>query len=372
MKLAIITWCNYHNFGTYLQAYALQTFLRKNNYDVKILDDYTYSVKQPIFIITKILVKKFVKQLFFHSYLKDDKLDHSSGKLFEQFKTKFLQVDSNIEQLGKLDERYDAYVCGSDQIWNPGGFVRKDNDFYFASFGNNPKIAYAPSIGVKEIPSQYKEHFSKLIFDFAFLSTREQNAAEVLNDLCGKTVETVVDPTLLLSREEWFHLVEPCEKTQPYIFVYLLSYNQVYIDCVYEYSAKHNLNVRMVKPCGVKIPIEGIESAGPLEFLQLIADASVVMTDSFHAVLFSIIYRKHFIVFKRFKDTNKASQNSRIENLLSMIKRPDCFIGEDKLHQVDEVESLEFDDIDKELSPFIDKSKAYLLNALKVVNNERS
>lgn len=372
MKIAIITWCNYHNYGTYLQAYALQTFLRKYNYEVCILDDYQYSVKLPSFVKTKILIKKLIKLVFFHSSLKDDKLDRSSDALYELFKQKFLNIDSNVKQLEQLDGHYDAYVCGSDQIWNPGGFERVGHEFYFASFGNKPKIAYAPSIGVKEIPNKDKEHFSKLISDFAFLSTREQYASNVLKELCGKSIETVVDPTLLLSRQDWYQLVPPCERAQPYIFVYLLTYNQAYIDRVYEYSARYNLKIRMVKPCGINIPIAGVEPAGPLEFLRLISNASVVMTDSFHAVLFSIIYRKQFVVFKRFKDTNKASQNSRIENLLSMIKRLDCFIDEDKLRQVDEVKNFDFDEIDKNLAPFVNMSKDYLLNALNVVSNERS
>lgn len=372
MKLAIITWCNYHNFGTYLQAYALQTFLKKNGFTVNILDDYQYSVKQPFFVAFKIAIKNFIKRLFFQSHLKDDKLDALSGKLYESFKQIFLKVDSNVKPLNKIDERYDAYVCGSDQIWNPGGFIRKGNDFYFASFANKTKVAYAPSIGVKEIPKEYKEHYSKLISDFAFLSTREQSASELLRNLCGKVVETVVDPTLLMRREDWFQLVAPAKVAQSYIFVYLLTYNQSYIERIYEYSGKHNLKVRIVKPCGVKIPIEGVEPAGPLEFIKLISEASIVMTDSFHAVLFSLIYRKQFVVFKRFKDTNKASQNSRIENLLSRINLLDSFIDESNLNQLAGEYKFDFDDIDKNLAPFIDKSKDYLLNALRIIKNERS
>lgn len=372
MKIAIITWCNYHNYGTYLQAYALQAFLRKYNHEVSILDDYQYSVKLPSFVKTKILIKKLIKQVFFHSSLTDDKLDRSSDALYELFKQKYLQIDSDVRQLEQLDGHYDAYICGSDQIWNPCVFDRVGHEFYFASFGKKPKIAYAPSIGVKEIPNEYKEHFSKLISDFAFLSTREKNASEILKDLSGRCVETVVDPTLLLSRQDWYQLVSPSEKTLPYIFVYLLTYNQTYIDRVYEYSERYNLKIRMVKPCGINIPIAGVEAAGPLEFLKLISNASVVMTDSFHAVLFSIIYKKQFVVFKRFKDTNRSSQNSRIENLLSMIKRQNCFVDEDTLSKIGEVKKFDFDEIDKKLAPYVNKSKDYLLNALNVVSNERS
>lgn len=373
MKLAIITWCNYHNFGTFLQVYALQTFLKNNGYDAKIIDDYKFSVKQPFLIEIKIFLKKFIKQIYFHFRLKNDNMDKISVALYDLFKQKYLDVDYDVKSLQKLNKRYESYICGSDQIWNPGGFARKDNDFYFASFTKSPKIAYAPSIGVKEIPDEYKKHFTQLISDFSFLSMREHTAAKVLMDICGKTIETVVDPTLLLDRQDWYKLVDICTNNQKYVFVYFLTYNQAYINQAREYANKHGLKLRIVKPCGVKMPVGEMESAGPIEFLRLISEASFVMTDSFHAVIFSIIYKKQFVVFKRFKDTDKDSQNSRIENFLSMIKLPERLIGKENLQQINNnIHNINFDEVDMKLNNFISNSKNYLLSALKAIGNGRS
>ena len=157
MKVAIITWCCYYNFGTYLQAYALQRFLSEKGYDVKIIDDYHFSLEQPFRVRIKSFLKNIIKKFFFRDRYEFRKIDKISARKYRSFKKEYLSVDYHIKSLSKVNQRYDVFICGSDQIWNPGGFGRKDNDYYFASFANKPKIAYAPSIGVKSIPSEYKK-----------------------------------------------------------------------------------------------------------------------------------------------------------------------------------------------------------------------
>lgn len=368
MKLAIITWCNYHNFGTFLQAYALQTFLKGLGYEVTIIDDYEFSVKRHLWACFKFSVKTIVKKLFFHSKWQIEKIDKESDVLYDVFKRKYLIVDFDIIPLQKLNDRYSAFICGSDQIWNPGGFLRDGNDFYFASFASKPKIAYAPSLGVKEIPLEHRVRFSQLISDFSFLSTRERIAAKVLTDISNKRVDTVVDPTLLLDRQDWYRLVDVYISSEKYIFVYLLTYNQVYFEKAKEYANKYNLKLRIVKPCGVNIPIDEIESAGPMEFLKMIAGASYVMTDSFHAAIFSLIYRKQFVVFKRFRETNTLSQNSRLEYLLNMADLYERLIDEENLNNIYSLQIIDFKIVDVKLNNYITHSRDYLQNALKTID----
>lgn len=368
MKLAIITWCNYHNFGTFLQAYALQAYLKTLGYEATIIDDYEFSVKRSLWVYFKFSGKTIIKKLFFHSKWQIEKIDKESDALYDIFKRKHLIVDSDIKPLQKLNDRYAAFICGSDQIWNPGGFIRDGNDFYFASFASRPKMAYAPSIGVKEIPQEHREKFSQLISDFSFLSTRERIAAKVLTDLSNKRVETVVDPTLLLYRQDWYRLADVYTPSDKYVFVYLLTYNRVYIDKVKEYANKHNLKFRIVKPCGVNIPVNEIESAGPMEFLKIIAGASYVMTDSFHAAIFSLIYRKQFVVFRRFRETDTLSQNSRVEYLLNMLDLYERLIDEENLNNIYGLQIIDFKIVDVKLNNYIIHSKDYLQNALKAID----
>lgn len=372
MKVGIITWCCYYNFGTYLQAYALQTFLKRNGYENYILNDYHYSVERPLFTKIKIALKYFVKNTFLRkrcAYLKTDSI---SSRQYEDFKSSYLAVDYKVVPLIELNNRYDVFVCGSDQIWNPGGFSRKGNDFYFASFATKPKISYAPSIGVRKIPDEYKKHFLELISDFSFLSVREKSASKVLSDICGKKIETVLDPTLLLDRSDWLKLLSSPKTDTKYLFLYLLTYNQHYVDVAYDFAARHNLRVRVVKSYGINLHIKDAEPAGPLEFLNLLAGASYVMTDSFHATIFSIHYQKDFVIFKRFKDTDLIGQNSRVENLLERVGLKNRLVGEGALPLLYQQHSIDYQVVDERLKLEKIHSRKYLLNALRQIEDERS
>ena len=134
----------------------------------------------------------------------------------------------------------------------------------------------------------------------------------------------------------------------------------------------HNLKVRVVKACGVNLHIDEAEPAGPLEFLNMIAGASYVMTDSFHAAIFSMIYNKAFVVFKRFKDNDVASQNSRVENLLGKVGIKERLIDENHLEFIDALTDIDFGQVDHLIKREIQDSQQYLINALKIVQNERS
>lgn len=371
MKVAIITWCCYYNFGTYLQAYALQAFLQKNGYNVTIINDYHYSLEQPLSVAIKGLLKKIIKKLFFKERFAVQKIDDLSVQKYHSFKKTYLSVDYQVESLPEVNQRYDIFLCGSDQIWNPGGFNREGNDFYFASFATKPKIAYAPSLGVNNIPQEHKVHFAELISDFSFLSVREKAASVLLSEICDKKVDTVLDPTFLLDRENWLDLVENKLSDEKYLFLYLLTCNQKYIAVAYSFASAHHLKVRVVKPCGVDLKIKDSEPAGPLEFLNMIAGASYVMTDSFHAAIFSIHYKKEFVVFKRFKDTDAKSQNSRVENLLLASGLENRLIGEDSLGDLTTLIGIDYQEVDKRLQAKKLHSQNYLLHAIETVKNER-
>lgn len=371
MKIAIITWCCYYNFGTYLQAYALQTFLKEKGYDAKIIDDYHYSLEQPLSVRIKCFLKNIIKFIFFRERYVIQKTDDLSAQKYKSFKKRYLSVDCQVDSLAEVNQRYDIFVCGSDQIWNPGGFDRKGNDFYFASFASKPKIAYAPSIGVRSIPKERKRHFAELVSDFSFLSVREKAASKLLSDLCNKKIYTVLDPTLLLDRKFWFDLVKTKRSDEEYLFLYLLTCNKDYITAAYNFAANHHLKVRVVKSCGVNLNIKEAEPAGPLEFLNMIAGASYVMTDSFHAAIFSIQYKKEFLVFKRFKDADVTSQNSRIENLLFTSGLDNRLIDEGTLSDLDKFTAIDYHEVDKRLQVEKLHSQNYLLHALETVKDER-
>lgn len=370
MQVAIVTWCTYTNFGTYLQAYALQNYISGLGYEVKILDDSSI-IPIPKTLRYRLLhpIKEQIKFLLKPSFRKLDKQDIRSKGLYKSFRDDYLVIDKYIHPLQDLDKKYDIYVCGSDQIWSPIGFDTDENkDFYFASFSKNRKIAYASSIGVSKIPEKYTNHYKQLLSSFSSLSSRENNGVNELAHITNKSVEHVVDPTLLLSKDQWTDLLAKEGNNglskERYVLLYLLTYNLSYIQNAIVFAKRNNLELKVIHSIGVSMNDLRTEDAGPIEFMKLIKNASFIFTDSFHGTIFSIIFEKQFITFKRFKDEDKNSQNSRVYDLLNQLKFGDRLKGEDS-HARENYESIDYANVQTTLESFVQSSKNYLVKALK-------
>lgn len=361
-RIAIITWLTYRNYGTLLQAYALQYYLKNKGYNNAILNDKTIIPKPSkkkalIRRIALFIIRK--RKIFNKIKLKND-------ALFEQFKRRYIQVDYNVEDLLGIEQRYDTFICGSDQIWNPFSLDNPNAGFYFASFTTKKKIAYAPSFGVSEIPRQYNARLEDFTIEFAFLSAREKQGVDILHELTGKEVVRVVDPTLLLDKEQWNMLLpqkSPCK--EKYILAYFLTPNAVFLNSAKEYAKRRGLKLKMFftdknyygYDCDLII-------AGPIEFLHYVRHAEILFTDSFHGSIFASIFHIQFFTFRRFKQTDK-SQNSRVENLLEMMGISERLLSEDSCDQINKLLDIDFTLVDDNLAPFIRKSKEYLEKALQ-------
>ena len=371
MNIAIITWNNFCNFGTFLQAYALQKYLSNIGVNAVIIDDYHFSVRKTLIDNIIHYVKFILKFLFFRKKYENQRKEDKSVKNYQYFKKQYLNIDSDVLPLERLNHRYDLFVCGSDQIWNPGVFNKYEaHKFYFATFASKPKVAYAPSVGRSEIPKEIEHLYKEMISDFSKLSTRELGVSNVLEKISGKQIDTVLDPTLLLERDEWYKLVRQSDDSSNTLLLYLLTYNIAYYNKAVVYAKQNGLNLVVIKPCGVNMPVDETVSAGPIEFLQLISTSKFIMTDSFHAVIFSIIYKKQFAALKRFKKNNKENQNIRLDNLLNIVNLADRFIDEDSLSNIEILPILNYSQVDILLSDYINHSKEYLINAIKIVGNE--
>lgn len=362
-SLAIITWVTYRNFGTFLQAFALQQYLCEKGFDCKILNDSSYIINY------KPNWKHKLKKLFLKLVQKDfrefEKSCTKSHSLFNKFKQIMLHIDYN-HHLSSLDSKYDIYICGSDQIWNPFFLDNPNSGFFYASFTKKKKIAYAPSIGVSKVPHQYKEQLKEQIICFDYLSAREQQGVDALHELTGKNVSKVVDPTLLLDVDEWNRLLPiepPCQ--QKYILAYFLTPNKIFINLAIEYAHRNNMRLKMFftdKTC-YNYDCDLI-TAGPIDFLHYIKHAECLFTDSFHGSIFASIFHTQFFTFKRFKQTAE-SQNSRVENLLTMMGIGERLIDETNYNNIYKLTDIDFQQVSKNIAPFIEKSKLYLLNALQ-------
>lgn len=323
-KIAISTWYSNGNFGGTLQAYALQKTLTDFGYTsefINLVDETSsksYKIKRKI----KDMAILAYKPKFYISRLKIFKFVRENLEISKPYYTYY-----ELKEIG--NEKYLAAICGSDQIWaNVGDKI--DDLSYLTFICPDRRIAYAPSTGYNKIDKSLEKKFKQYVDEIRFLSVREKQGAEFIKELTGNEAKVVLDPSLLLNKQQWEKEIKKNNNklgTEKYIFCYFLGDNKDYISYACELSKKTGykligLEAKYLSQRGIKKV-----TAGPIEFLNYINNASYVLTDSFHGVCFSINLGKEFTVFKRFKDDDPKNQNSRIINILEKVGLEDRFIS---------------------------------------------
>lgn len=207
---------------------------------------------------------------------------------------------------------FDYFVCGSDQIWNP--FYPQNSLIDFLQFAPAEKrIAYAPSFGVSHIPEHKKEIYKKWISEIPHLSVREEKGVQIIKELTGRDAEVLVDPTLMLTAEEWLAIAEKpdFEVPEKFILTYFLgNQNRKYKQFIQKQA--ENMRCKIINLNEIR-EFEHY-CVDPSGFVYLINKAALVCTDSFHGTVLSIILKRNFVVFDRVEDGH--SMGSRMETLL--------------------------------------------------------
>jgi len=323
MRTGILTFHYAHHYGAQLQAYALMRAISLLGADCEIIN---YVRKDNIEASSL-----FKKQLTPRSVLSNlDTLMHY-GKFrkrhdrFNSFVQKEMKLSEKFygsyEELVKDPPVYDVYVCGSDQIWNPLIFREGTYDpAFFAEFASGGRrVSYAPSFGISTIPENRREQLAQMLAKFTHLSVREKQGEKIIREITGRDAVTVLDPTLLLTGDQWSTKAVPPDSQEPYILCYFITDAGKYGQYVKALSDKYRLPV--VSLCGSRRVVpqmaRKVLDAGPAEFLGLFKGASVVCTDSFHGTVFSINFKKDFYSFDSSNDPVKAV-NSRLHNILDM------------------------------------------------------
>ena len=349
MKAGILTFHYAHHYGAQLQAYALMRAISLLGMKCEIIN----YIRMDNIEGSRLFKKGFSAG----SILSNANTLLNYGKLKKRHDrfNGFVQNEMDLsprfygsyEALCSDPPEYEAYVCGSDQIWNPLIFGEKTYDpAFFAEFAKSGRrVAYAPSFGISSIPEDKREPLKKYIDKFEHLSVREKQGEKILKEVTGRDSITVLDPTLLLDKDEWSTLAAPPDIREPYILCYFITDARKYAGYVQAVSDKYKLPV--VSLCGSRrvVPQTRVKilDAGPREFLGLFAGASYVLTDSFHGTVFSLNFNKEFLCFESSANSEKAV-NSRLHNIL------------DKVGLVSRIFSAATDP--KELSIFIDNSVA--------------
>lgn len=370
-KIGIITWFTGPNYGTNLQAIALQYYLRKQGYEVNIINyevPYLRQTKTIKNLIRKVIYqpKNWIVKYALNKYRNE--IEERDNKLTMAIQKNCVLTSKvrNLNELINTCNSYDLLICGSDQIWNPNWY----NRFYFADYDEikTRRIAYAPSMGVNAISDTAILDIKRSISKFDYISVREKKAADLLEAYTNRRPTVVVDPTFLLSKEEWECIFE-LEKTedQDYILAFFLNDEYNHLKATRKFAKRNSCRLILIPYKGMTYlqPADICADAGLEDMLRLIKNAKYVVTDSFHITVFSIIFNKQFFTFQRCKDDVFTSQNVRVINLLELTGLEERLVPF-KSKKIVDMEDITYSKCMMKLDNEIKNSKKYLNTAIEL------
>ena len=348
MRIAIVTLPLHTNYGGILQAYALQTILEQMGHEVEHLQPKViYPKLHPAWKMPLVYCKRFARK-YFGGEKKLPIFMHPQ-KWIRKNTDKFIAKHINCRYLEEhewnenLAKDYDAFIFGSDQVWRP--IYARPIERYFGAFldkSSAKRIAYAASFGTEynEYSVEQQNNCSMLLKQFTGISVREDSAVDMCKSMFGVDTTHVLDPTLLLPKDDYIKLFDNknnTTKSKGNLSVYILDNDKRIDKFIKEFSEKNNL-----KPFKTNSRVEEHDAPiserqqPPLEqWLRSFYDAEFIITDSFHACVFSIIFQKPFICIG-----NKDRGMARFESLLSM------FGLSDRLIDISELNNHKISDID--------------------------
>lgn len=371
MEIRIITCHDVNNFGASLQAYALQTYLKSIGHNVKIID-YVPSYQNQGLKWSKIPKdSKYYKTLknkpilkFCYELLKTiSKWRYYLRTIpFRKFKNKYLSCTEHYKTIQELKEnppKADLYIAGSDQIWNTRLKNGSDPAFYM-DFGDKMtrRISYAASLGIPFFYEEYTEFVKSELEKLDSISVREESGKKAIIALnISKSIEVVVDPVFLLSKLEWQKFVQNNNNNKPYIFVYDIYTSDKKIE---EYAKKvqkeTGYRLIAINDCNlVKYADLNKWFVSPIDFISMLANSEFVISNSFHATAFSVIFNKPFATI--FND--KA--NVRMTNFLQEIGLIQCMNPTVLLDN----SSFHWRDVNNKISKLIKSSKDFLIQNIQ-------
>lgn len=382
MKIGIITICKVNNYGAELQAFATQKKLEQMGFKAEIIDYIYYknwrfkdTPKSAPFIALNLKGKTmyWIKYRFINRLVEIvlPTISSSNRKRRKNY-LDFFKLEKFSPSYYSMDElyanypKYDVYVVGSDQVWNPSASSSIEPYFLTFSPKGSKKISYASSFGVSEINPALQNRYRELLNNIDFISVREKSGVDLVRQLTGKVAKHVVDPTLLLNKEQWSPFMKSIESiASKYILIYELLPSEHLVRLARKFADKLQIPIYCLCKRGYAIThhqgTSNLVEAGPSEFIWLIAHATYVITNSFHGTAFSVNFGTPF-----YSVLNKQRKNnSRITSLLSSIGLENRIIYED------EIEKLEIDysgrPIDNaQLAKLVADSEEYLRTALKI------
>ena len=322
LKVGILSlYYNNSNFGGLLQAYALQKAIEELGYEAEEIKYDMYSYNKQKFVLRDCFRKKyyFLKR---YKWVKRNQKFKRLQKKFEKSIPHSKKV--RYKNLKKLNSRYDIFVCGSDQIWNPIGWQPA---FFFEFVDKSKKkIAYAASLARDTLTSKEIDTIIENTRNFSAVSVREQVTYDILKTYINSLdVKVMPDPVFLLQTQNWESLTSSKRfSDKPYFFAYFLGNSSDVRDNAIKFAKTNGKRIYFISDMDYSnYEWEKnhkkylVNSVSVTDFLSLIQNAEAVITDSFHGVAFSIIFERPFVCVRRFRENDPFSMNSRLDTLLS-------------------------------------------------------
>jgi Polysaccharide pyruvyl transferase. len=383
-RIAIIT-CYYNsvNYGGNLQAYALWKVLNNHGYDAEQIDYISNptELKSRMNKLKKMnLFGKYKKVVFFAknkitNFVNQNeiaKIIESRKKAFKDFNRNVISHSDEVysdETIIKCADKYDIFITGSDQVWNPMWFRYA----YFLKFVSSDKIkfSYAASISQNQLTSEQLDFFKTNLHDYTAVSVREQNAVELLKDVSPVKVEWVLDPTLLLSQEQWDEICPDRIIDDDYVFCYFLGSDITERKVAEEFAENRKLKIitlpyllGIYQKCDKHFGDYKLYDISPPQFISLVKHAKYIFTDSFHATVFSGIYKKQYFIFER---SEHKSMSSRIYSMCKLFSSESRFCNTpDKINfnYINSLTDIDYTKLSPEFEKMKEKSMEYLLTNL--------
>ncbi|MCP3941557.1 MAG: polysaccharide pyruvyl transferase family protein [Desulfobacteraceae bacterium] len=370
-KIGILTFHKVDNYGAVLQAYALKKAIEKIDRRLKIeIIDYSpkfvdtsvptfpgIDLLKPVISIFNFL--RYLWRLFIYFRFSSIK----KRKAFQAFRSNMMSISPQFYNLKNDIINYDIIITGSDQVWNTD-ITKGDSTYYLNCCPKAKKVSYAASFGHQNLVTIEKEYVKKYVSRIDCVSVRETSAVEEIKKILGKEVMHVLDPTLLITKDEWKKNI--CNKVLPiadsYLLIYSLELNQTLYKTAKVVAKKLNLKIVEIGLNGLRRPYQQADfifnCVGPQGFINLFLNASFIVTNSFHGLAFSVNFKKNFYCAPH------HTRAARMLSLLTILKLKDRLILNQNAKLNKENFSVDFTGVHEKLQQERDKSILFLSKAL--------
>ena len=352
-KIGILTFYHTTNYGALLQMYALYHKIVEKGCNIDIIR-YTCDAverRENLSLLKSKNPKQFLRTLLLKM---PNSIKQKNFRKFEENKFVFSEQIYTAEALAQLSKKYDSVIVGSDQVWNLK-LTGNDMGFFLMGVSGIKKYAYAASFGSESVDTYTAQKIAKSLKEFDLISVRETSAIDIVNNICRIKPYFVLDPTFLLTADEWRGIAEKkIKKEKPYILLYLIQNKKKTIAYAKKIAKKNGWNVKYINISPYHVnSIDNIRSVDPNEFLKLIDNASLVITGSYHGLALSVNLSKplHYQLSEK-----KNNYNVRISSLINTLELEECKLDYEKT----DIPNIKYDRIQKKLSTLREQSNAVL------------